>query len=72
MGAATVPGIRKLREDKGWTQEKLAQEAGLTWATVSRVERGEVTPSLPTAQAIAKALGVSVDAIEWPTKPKES
>ena len=33
--------IRSLREEKGWSQEKLALDAGMATSHVSRIERGE-------------------------------
>lgn len=49
-----------MREKRGITQERLAQDAGLTTGTVSLVERGRSNPAWGTVKAIAKALGVSV------------
>jgi transcriptional regulator with XRE-family HTH domain len=57
--------VRKLREARGWTQQQLADRAGLTNDTISNYERGgrrgQKAPSLPTVKAIADALGVSMD-----------
>jgi len=49
-----------MREKRGITQERLAQDAGLTTGTISLVERGRSNPAWGTVKAIAKALGVSV------------
>jgi transcriptional regulator with XRE-family HTH domain len=51
--------IRSLRENKGWSQEKLALDAGMTTSHISRIERGE--RRLPTSRldALAAALGMS-------------
>jgi len=55
--------IRSLREQKGWSQEKLAFEAGMGTSHVSRIERGE--RRLPTSRldALASALGTTPAAI---------
>ena len=55
--------IRSLRIDKGWSQEKLALDAGMGTSYVSRIERGE--RRLPTSRldAIAAALGTSATAV---------
>ena len=55
--------IRSLREHKGWSQEKLALEAGMGTSHVSRIERGE--RRLPTSRldALANALGTTPAAI---------
>jgi transcriptional regulator with XRE-family HTH domain len=55
--------IRSLREEKGWSQEKLALDAGMGTSHVSRIERGE--RRLPTSrlESLASALGTSPAAI---------
>lgn len=52
--------VRQLREKRGVTQERLAQEAGLTTGTVSLVERGRSNPAWGTVKAVADGLGVSM------------
>lgn len=52
--------VRQLREKLGVTQERLAQDAGLTTGTVSLVERGRSNPSWGTVRAIAAGLDVSM------------
>jgi transcriptional regulator with XRE-family HTH domain len=49
--------VRRLRLDKSWSQEKLADEAGVSLRTVQRVEADGVA-SHRSCRAIAKALGV--------------
>jgi len=57
-------GLKNLREQKGWTQEKLAQEAGISYHTVIKIERGFIKdPRIGTVINLAKALGVSLDKI---------
>lgn len=51
--------IRKLREQRGWTQTQLAEEAGLTQSHVCRIENAVHSPSWKTITRIAKALGVA-------------
>lgn len=51
--------IRTLRENKGLTQEKLAQKAGVTKDYVSRMERGDQEDfRYSTLKGFASALGV--------------
>jgi transcriptional regulator with XRE-family HTH domain len=52
--------IRQLREKRGLTQERLAQDAGVTTGTVSLLERGQSNPAWGTVDALANALGVSL------------
>lgn len=56
LGAA----IRKLREKKDATQEVVAQDAGITVAHLSKIERGLTNPTWATVKGIASALGVSM------------
>jgi len=54
--------LRKLRDARGLTQEKLAHAADLTTTFVSTIERGRKAPSLNTVLKLARAL--KVDAAE--------
>ncbi len=48
--------LRKLRKEKGWTQEDLAERAGMHFTYVGQIERGVRNPSLINIYKIAKAL----------------
>ena len=50
--------LRRLREARAWSQEQLAEVAGLSVRTVQRVERGGKA-SLETRMALAAALEVA-------------
>lgn len=79
MGSEIGANIKRLREQRGWSQARLAHEvcraAGVTGEPVgrqeiSRWERGKRTPRewLPF---LAAALGVTVDVLRAPLKPAE-
>ena len=51
--------IRRIREERGLSQEKLADLAGLHRAYVGQIERGEKNIGLKNLEKIAKALNVS-------------
>ena len=54
--------IKKLREAKGLSQEKLARLADVANNTLIKMESGEnQNPTLDTLKKVAKALVVSVD-----------
>ena len=54
--------IKKLREAKGLSQEKLARLADVANNTLVKMESGEnKNPTLDTLKKVAKAFGVSVD-----------
>ena len=52
--------IRALREKKGLSQRELAERVGTTQSAIARLEAGNVSPSLPTLDKIAAALGAEV------------
>ncbi len=54
--------IKRLREAKGLSQEKLARLADVANNTLIKMESGEnQNPTLNSLKKVAKALGVSVD-----------
>jgi len=54
--------LRKMREAKGLSQEKLARMADVANNTIIKIEAGKnQNPTLDTLKKIAKALSVSID-----------
>ena len=51
-------GIRKARQEHGWTQAHLADQARLSPNYIARLERGELGPSLFVANRICEALTI--------------
>jgi DNA-binding transcriptional regulator YiaG len=41
----TAEEVKALREQLGWTQERMARELGVSFATVNRWEKGHRSPS---------------------------
>jgi len=52
--------IRQLRRKGGATQKSLAEDAGLTVATLSLIERGLANPTWDSVKKIAAALDISM------------
>lgn len=50
--------IKKIRLDRGFTQEMLASHSGLERTFISMLERGVKQPSLKTVSSLAKAVGL--------------
>src|SRR5215212_2187387 len=48
--------VKAIREQRGLSQSALARESGLSFSTVSMIERGLRTPSLAALTALAEAL----------------
>jgi transcriptional regulator with XRE-family HTH domain len=55
--------LKKAREDKGITQEKLAEYLDVSNAYVSKIERGKTSLNLNTFSAICDYLGISMSFI---------
>ena len=54
--------IRKLRKQKGLSQDRLSKLADISYNTVIKLESGNITnPSIDTLQKLARALNVGVD-----------
>ena len=52
--------IRKLRKEKAWTVEELAEKAGLSKSSLNYIERGVSDPKLSSLFNISKAFGLSI------------
>lgn len=50
--------IRKFRKEFGWTQQFLAEKAGISVPFMTQIELGRKSASLEVIQGIAAALGV--------------
>jgi len=62
MSSRYLKNLPKLRKKKGWSQERLAREAGISYNTLIKIERGGIkNPRLETLIKLAKTLGVSID-----------
>ena len=54
--------IKKLRKQRGLSQDKLSKLADISHNTIIKIESGAIqSPTVDTASKIAKALGVSLD-----------
>lgn len=60
--------IQKLRLQRGWSQEQLAEISGLSVRTVQRIERGQAA-SLETMKALAAVFEIDIAQL---TEPKEA
>jgi len=54
--------IKRHRQERGLSQDKLSRLADVSHATIIKIESGGIhSPTIDTVQKIAKALGVGVD-----------
>lgn len=56
--------IRELRIAQGWTQEQLAEIAGITSSNIGRIEAGRYAVSLDVLNKIAGALSAELRIVE--------
>lgn len=56
--------IMALRKLAGLTQEQLSERAGLQRSHITKIEGGKYAVTFETIQAIAEALGMTVDIID--------
>ena len=64
-----MKGLRWIREHRGLTLQQIEELTGIDLNTISRYERGVLSPTTKTARKIAQALGVTVDELlNGPTK----
>jgi transcriptional regulator with XRE-family HTH domain len=58
--------LRRLREERGLTQESFAAMVKTAVVTISRLERGKCQPSSATLANLARALGVEEEVLKVP------
>jgi transcriptional regulator with XRE-family HTH domain len=60
IGRRLAANMKRLRREKGWSQEELGERSGLHRTYISQVERVVKSPTIPVVEKIATALGVGV------------
>jgi transcriptional regulator with XRE-family HTH domain len=59
VSKALAANVRRLRKERGWTQDDLAAETRVEQAAISLIENGRANPTLLMLESIAKALDVA-------------
>lgn len=57
--------LRELRKARGLSQEEVARAVGTTRQTITSIEVGKYTASLPLALRLARYFGVTVEELFW-------
>lgn len=57
--------IRRLRSQRGWTQDELAKKLNVRKTQVGNCEHGWSYPSVPVLKKLAEIFGVSIDALVY-------
>lgn len=52
--------IKKLRDERGWSNYKLAKEAGISENSLNNLFRRNNLPTIPTLESICKGLGITL------------
>lgn len=52
--------LKRLRTERGWSQQRLADESGVNKATINQVEQGKRTPGIHTLERLAAAMDVEI------------
>ena len=55
--------LKKLRLGKGYTLRAFALEAGIEHSQLSKIERGDINPTISTVLALSEALEISIQDI---------
>ena len=57
---AFAHNLKRFRHQNGLTQEELAEESGISFKYIYKLESGKANPSIRFVDILAKTLGVSV------------
>ncbi|MDG1858629.1 MAG: helix-turn-helix transcriptional regulator, partial [Emcibacteraceae bacterium] len=60
LDIAIGASLREMRESRNFNAKELAEAAGVSAAMISRIENGQVSPSISTLNALSDALDVPV------------
>ena len=52
--------LRKLLNERAWTEYRLSKECGLSESTIANIFRRNTVPSIPTLQAICDGFGITL------------
>jgi putative transcriptional regulator len=60
--------LKVLRAERNWSQEDLAQKAGVSRQTINAIETGKYNPSLDLAFTLAAICELKIEEIFFPDK----
>lgn len=52
--------IRQLMDERGWSEYRLAKEAGLSQSTVTNIFKRNNAPTIPTLEALCRAFHITM------------
>lgn len=65
MPEAIGARVRMLRQQRGWSQEQLAEHSGVDRRTIQRIEAREHEPSADTVAGLARAFGTELSKLRF-------
>lgn len=57
--------LKAARAALDWSQQRLADEVGVSRQTINAIEKGEYNPTIRLCIAICRALGKTLDELFW-------
>jgi len=63
MSSSVRNRVRELREERGWTQQELADKVGVSRQSINSIERDRYVPSLVLALTFARVFNCPIDKI---------
>lgn len=55
--------LRRRCESQGISQQELSRKSGVHYVTINRILRGHTVPTIPVAEALARAAGIALEKI---------
>ena len=52
--------LRRLLDERGWTEYRLAKQCGLSLSTIANIYRRNTVPSVATLEVICKGFGITL------------
>lgn len=52
--------VKRLRANRGWTLDQASERSGLSRSAISKIERGEMSPTFDAMQKLASGFGLSL------------
>lgn len=52
--------LRRLLEERGWTEYRLAKKCGLSQSTIANIYRRNTVPSIATLEVICNGFGITL------------
>lgn len=56
----TLERLKRLLEDRGWTEYRLSKECGLAQSTIGNIYRRNTEPSLATLETICRGFNITL------------